>query len=259
MVHSSKYGIKGQIDASVEVTTVAGDDGARTLMPLEIKSGREYMAHNAQVVLYTFLMKERYPSADAAGMDSGLLVYLKSRRTLGVPVVPMELSHIVKGRNRMARHLALGTLPPLHGDGWKCSKCFQVGVCALYHAAVEQGSRESFSSPEAFDEQTQHLSAQHRAFFRKWEYAVSCEEADDVRKRHQLWTVPGPEREAAGSCFARMELLPRSWAAAGASDAAAPDKTKRAFARFDSDAEYRERFGFLRAPLPQIAVAAGDR
>lgn len=62
---SPTYGLKGKVDASVQVTIkedkVAGKKTSWT-MPFEIKTGRSTggSEHRAQTMLYTLLMAERY-------------------------------------------------------------------------------------------------------------------------------------------------------------------------------------------------------
>lgn len=66
-IWSPTYGLKGKIDASVqvliqkEVMGTPGDTCSWT-MPFEIKTGRAVgvLEHRAQTMLYTILMAERY-------------------------------------------------------------------------------------------------------------------------------------------------------------------------------------------------------
>ena len=61
-VWSPKYGLKGNIDATVQV--VMQDSGVeRTLtVPFEVKTGRNSssISHKAQTALYTLLLSDRY-------------------------------------------------------------------------------------------------------------------------------------------------------------------------------------------------------
>jgi DNA replication ATP-dependent helicase/nuclease Dna2 len=71
-IWSPTYGIKGKIDASVQVLILqesrspTGNPASGTLcswtMPFEIKTGRTVgvLEHRAQIILYTILMAERY-------------------------------------------------------------------------------------------------------------------------------------------------------------------------------------------------------
>ena len=60
-IWSPKYGLKGMIDATVEVTMQDGNDENRLTVPLELKTGRNSTAaHKAQTALYTLLCSDRY-------------------------------------------------------------------------------------------------------------------------------------------------------------------------------------------------------
>lgn len=60
-VWSPIYGLKGMIDATVQVAMKDGH-GDRTLtVPLELKTGKfSNAAHKAQTALYTLLLSDRY-------------------------------------------------------------------------------------------------------------------------------------------------------------------------------------------------------
>ena len=61
-VWSPRYGLKGNIDATVQVV-MQDKDASRTLtVPFEIKTGRNNSSasHKAQTALYTLLLSDRY-------------------------------------------------------------------------------------------------------------------------------------------------------------------------------------------------------
>lgn len=60
-IWSPRYGLKGNIDATVQVAMQDGQ-GERTLtVPLEVKTGKHAnVAHKAQTALYTLLCSDRY-------------------------------------------------------------------------------------------------------------------------------------------------------------------------------------------------------
>lgn len=60
-IWSPMYGLKGNVDASVQVF-MRDESGERTLtVPLELKTGRAVnISHQAQTALYTLLMSDRY-------------------------------------------------------------------------------------------------------------------------------------------------------------------------------------------------------
>jgi DNA replication ATP-dependent helicase Dna2 len=61
-VWSPMYGLKGNIDATVQVT-MQDETGERTLtVPFEVKTGKNTTSasHRAQTALYTLLLSDRY-------------------------------------------------------------------------------------------------------------------------------------------------------------------------------------------------------
>jgi DNA replication ATP-dependent helicase Dna2 len=56
------YGLKGNIDATVQVNMSDGDYEKTLVVPLEVKTGRSNTneGHRAQTALYTLLLSDRY-------------------------------------------------------------------------------------------------------------------------------------------------------------------------------------------------------
>jgi DNA replication ATP-dependent helicase Dna2 len=114
MVWSPKYGLKGMIDASVQVRL----GHSNTIMPLELKTGKgttgqAALEHRAQVILYTLLMSDRYMQ----DVGAGLLFYLHTNQTQGVGVRHADLAGIMIRRNDLATNLLSASstqlLPPM--------------------------------------------------------------------------------------------------------------------------------------------------
>lgn len=66
-IWSPRFGLKGKLDASVQVILDGKDNSSdrKLSMPLEIKTGwRASMEHRAQTMLYTVLMEERYGESE---------------------------------------------------------------------------------------------------------------------------------------------------------------------------------------------------
>ena len=61
-VWSPMYGLKGNIDATVQVTMRDGQDEKTLTVPFEVKTGKNNSnaAHKAQTALYTLLLSDRY-------------------------------------------------------------------------------------------------------------------------------------------------------------------------------------------------------
>ena len=61
-IWSPKYGLKGNVDATVQVVMRDGDKERTLTVPLEVKTGKNHSnaAHKAQTALYTLLLSDRY-------------------------------------------------------------------------------------------------------------------------------------------------------------------------------------------------------
>lgn len=61
-IWSPIYGLKGNIDATVQVTCREDEMEKNLVVPLELKTGRRdtNQSHRAQTALYTLLLSDRY-------------------------------------------------------------------------------------------------------------------------------------------------------------------------------------------------------
>ena len=61
-IWSPMYGLKGNIDATVQVTCREDEMEKNLVVPLELKTGRRdtNQSHRAQTALYTLLLSDRY-------------------------------------------------------------------------------------------------------------------------------------------------------------------------------------------------------
>lgn len=61
-IWSPMYGLKGNIDATVQVTCREDEMEKNLVVPLELKTGRRdtSQSHRAQTALYTLLLSDRY-------------------------------------------------------------------------------------------------------------------------------------------------------------------------------------------------------
>lgn len=69
-VWSPMYGLKGNVDATVQVVYDDGRDHKTLTIPLEMKTGRKdtSFSHRAQTALYTLLLSDRYGMFSQAGL-----------------------------------------------------------------------------------------------------------------------------------------------------------------------------------------------
>jgi DNA replication ATP-dependent helicase Dna2 len=165
-VWSPMYGLKGNIDATVEGNLIdhPGRPGKKLVLPFEVKTGRttQSPAHRAQTALYTLLLSDRYD----VGVTAGILYYLESSSIYRVAPPIREVRQMIQQRNRMAtyifraRHPHQNTfsdqpdvlasqliegsdLPNLLKAPFKCTKCYAQQACFTYHAMKENGTAET--------------------------------------------------------------------------------------------------------------------
>ncbi|RKP27096.1 hypothetical protein SYNPS1DRAFT_13204, partial [Syncephalis pseudoplumigaleata] len=240
-IWSPTYGIKGVVDASLEIayTTVKqrrASTGRVAIVPLEVKTGRasNYIAHQAQTLLYTLLMSDRYNQPIA----SGLLYYLKSGTTKWMAVKQHEIRSMVISRNELAHYMVDATrLPAVQRNMYKCQRCFAVDACAIYHKALEQGTSDSFGVGHVFDERTGHLTVAQADFLRQWDRLITMEEQEMNRFKGEIWSMSSEERESMGRCLGQLQI-DTSFETEQAGDAKLRDKLGRyryRFVRMTSD------------------------
>ncbi|GFP90454.1 DNA replication ATP-dependent helicase/nuclease dna2 [Phtheirospermum japonicum] len=152
MAWAPKYGLKGMIDASV----------------------RSAMEHNAQVMLYTLLMSERY----MMNIEHGLLYYLHTDQTQGISVRRSDLVGLIMRRNELANDLLKALtnqqLPPMIQNPNMCRNCRHLSICTIYHKAYG-GNAEGSGLGDVYDSLVSHLTITHTVFLKKWERLIDLE------------------------------------------------------------------------------------
>lgn len=208
-VWSPTYGLKGNIDATVEVL-MQDEQGERHLtVPFEVKTGRNTSnaSHRAQTALYTLLLSDRYDIE----VIYGILYYLETSNIARVPAIRNELRHMVMQRNELAGYVRERLqLPPMLQNPHKCGRCYAKTTCFLYHKLGEDGTTESAGVKEKFDEVVRSLKPPHQQFFKKWDDLLTKEESELLKFRRELWTMLSHEREKLGRCFAEVVIEPGS-------------------------------------------------
>ncbi|KAL1599589.1 DNA replication endonuclease-helicase Dna2 [Paraconiothyrium brasiliense] len=210
-VWSPMYGLKGNIDATVQVT-MQDDQGERTLtVPFEVKTGKNTSnaSHVAQTALYNLLLSNRY-DVDVA---YGILYYLETSDTSRIPAIRNDIIHMIIKRNELACFVRDRIeLPEMLKEDHKCGKCYAQEACFLYHKLVEdgQGGRLNKKAKERYDELVQDLKPSDQEFMKKWDELLTKEESDMMKFRRELWTMLSTEREKLGRCFSNVILEPES-------------------------------------------------
>lgn len=210
-IWSPMYGLKGNIDATIQVVMkTPADDVVHTLaVPFELKTGKKDSneTHRAQTALYTLLMSDRYDIS----VTCGILYYLETSKTFRIESIRNEIRHMVIQRNELACYVHEKLdLPPMIRKQHLCRSCYARVPCFTYHRLVENGDGESSGLNEAFEQAVDHLKPQHQEFFRKWDFLLTLEERDTMKFRRELWAMLSQERESVGRCFSNVVIEPGS-------------------------------------------------
>jgi DNA replication ATP-dependent helicase Dna2 len=202
-VWSPMYGLKGNIDATVQVTMKDGPRQRTLTVPFEVKTGKNATSnHQAQTALYNLLLSDRYDIEIAYG----ILYYMENSKTIRIPAIRHELRQMIMQRNQLACHVRERSvqLPPMKRSTNTCGNCYAKVPCFIYHKLADDGDAETSGVKGKFDEVVQHLTPAHREFFLKWEDLLTKEEKESQKLRRELWTMLSSEREKAGRCFGNV-------------------------------------------------------
>lgn len=202
-VWSPLYGLKGNIDATIQVSIRNSQEKRTLTVPFEVKTGKNVSEnHQAQTMLYNLLLSDRYDIE----IVYGILYYMETSLTKIIPAVRNELRHMIKQRNQLAVYIRERSvqLPPMKKSKHVCGKCYAQSSCFVYHKLADDGDGESSGVKDKFDQVVQHLTLKHKQFFLKWEDLLTKEEKESQKLRRELWTMLSVEREKVGRCFANV-------------------------------------------------------
>lgn len=202
-VWSPMYGLKGNIDATVQVTMKDGEKERTLTVPFEVKTGKNpSAAHRAQTALYNLLLSDRYDIEIAYG----ILYYMETSETIRIPAIRHELRHMIMQRNELACFVRErnAQLPPMLKRESLCNRCYAKVPCFIYHKLADDGTGETSGMKQKFEEIVKHLSPRHKEFFLKWDDLLTKEERESLKFRRELWTMVSSEREKLGRCFSNV-------------------------------------------------------
>ncbi|KZL84995.1 dna replication atp-dependent helicase dna2 [Colletotrichum incanum] len=209
-VWSPMYGLKGNIDATVQVTMRDGKDVKTLTVPFEVKTGKHANSnHMAQTALYNLLLSDRYD----LNIVYGILYYMETSQTMRIPTIRHELRHMIMQRNQLACHIRERSvqLPPMKRSKNMCGKCYAKTSCFTYHKLADDGDGETSGMDKGFDEVVKHLTPKHQEFFLKWENLLTKEEKETQKLKRELWTMVSQDREKVGRCFSDVIIEEGSW------------------------------------------------
>lgn len=188
------FGIKGIIDVVIEAQL---NDGGKYVIPLEIKTGREYLSNRAQVSLYTLLIKQRYE----VDCFYSSLVYTKLHQCYLNAIKYNDFKLLVNIRNELAQYLvyAVTDLPPILQRS-SCERCFNLEPCMVLNKLTENGrAEESGIEVEMYQNITSHLNKPlYREYYQHWDRLITKEEGLMNFSKTDLWRSTAEYREANG-------------------------------------------------------------
>lgn len=204
-IGSPIFGIKGKIDATITAKFENKKMKGQYMIPMEIKTGKEYIYHHAQASLYSLLFKDRYDK----NIDSYLLVYTKEKVTKKCNIRISELRSLVNLRNRVSNYIKDNLkLPPLVKNS-NCDRCEIRSACMTLNHLTENGTKEeSGIEEELYEAITRDIfeNDSYRKYFQHWDELISKEEDVMGRAVKELWTIPAEDQEFQGKCFSGMTI-----------------------------------------------------
>lgn len=200
---SPVYGLKGIIDVVIEAQL---SDNRKLVIPLEIKTGRQYESNNAQVALYTLLIRQRY----GINCYNTSLVYTKLHECY-LHTLKNDFRYLVNIRNELVQYLvyAVTDLPPIVQRA-SCERCFSLAPCMVLNKMVENGTaEESGIEKEMYEEITSHLDKKiYTEFFNHWDMLITKEEGLLNFARTDVWRHTSQYREEnGGNCIGNLRAV----------------------------------------------------
>lgn len=195
-IWSTKYGLKGNIDATLQV--INPKDSTLSVMPFELKTGKrtDVLSHRTQMMLYSLMLSDKYNRK----ISNGMLTYLTTSKSEVLETKPHERNSVIQGRNLLVQALGDPDLPPVVKNSSMCSRCSAAETCMVYHKAVEGGDSKSAGVGTLFSEKTEHLKPAHVKFIKKWEDIIAIEDANSCKNSNKdIWTHTVATRVESGS------------------------------------------------------------
>ena len=242
LVWSPVFGLKGKIDATVEV--LQQEQGKPQLSAMELKTGKtmgfSHVSHRAQISLYSLLLSDRYDD----NINQGLLSYIQcpgvvnetnhnknnelfknSSNSWGsrqaeehdvfVTAERSEIVGLMMARNRLAPFMnweaKFGALPEvLTGRKEICKRCFYNDSCLIQYKLNNEGSPDSMANGPGMDlyrEKTAHLVEEDARYYQRWSSILLREQKEATKNISWIWSRSAHDCEADGNCYADLALL----------------------------------------------------
>ncbi|XP_027196108.2 DNA replication ATP-dependent helicase/nuclease DNA2-like [Dermatophagoides pteronyssinus] len=222
-IWSTKYGFIGKIDLSLEVIIEDKNNMTKysNLIPLELKTGRHSFSssHMGQVILYSFIMTDKYVNYKSSG---GYLLYLKDdAKTEHIPTNHNVFRDLILLRNKFVRFYdKLGIIdetnkkdlvmkgPATLNSERTCRRCEHNLDCSLIYRCFDQSLFDNPNDSHFSSTITAHLKGREMEFFSNMlelleierQFCMASEEFVD------FWNFRSEECEKFGIGLSKMKI-----------------------------------------------------
>ncbi|EPY53742.1 DNA replication endonuclease-helicase Dna2 [Schizosaccharomyces cryophilus OY26] len=204
-IWSPRYGLKGNIDATVEALLKNTSGETLTLtVPLELKTGKyiNNISHFAQSLLYTLLVSDRY----SIEIKKALLCYLENSSLIDLEASKSQIRGLLIARNTLAQHNIRRSLPTMLKSEHQCKRCYAINECFLYHKAFENGNSETSGVKDLWNSIADQIGGFELQFFKKWEKIVTQEENLTLKRKGEILTTDLYELETLGKSLCGLTI-----------------------------------------------------
>lgn len=224
-IWSTKYGFIGKLDLSLEVNLVDQTSlvRSRSLVPLELKTGRSSHSfqHIGQVILYSFIMADKYPNLKPS---DGFLLYLKDE----CKTEPIKCNHnvfrdLIILRNNFVQYYDRLSVISSKNDEFvfkgpepttserKCLNCEHLLDCSLVYKCFDSKNLPSVNF-ELSNKTTSHLSNEDLEFFSKMISLLEIEKQYCVAQDDSVhfWNLRSEDCEFSGIGLSKIKISAQS-------------------------------------------------
>lgn len=223
-IWSTKYGCIGKIDLSLDVIVEDKNNMTKysNLIPLELKTGRHTFSpsHMGQVILYSFIMTDKYVNYKSCG---GYLLYLKDEaKTEHIQTNHNVFRDLILLRNRFVRYFdRLGVAidernkkdlimkgPETLNAERICSKCEHNLDCSLIYRCFDQNLYDNPNDSHFSSTVTSHLKGREMEFFSNMLELLEIEKqfCMSSEKLIDFWNYRSEECEKSGIGLCKMKI-----------------------------------------------------
>ncbi|OTF76208.1 DNA2 helicase-like protein, partial [Euroglyphus maynei] len=223
-IWSTKYGFIGKIDLSLEVIIEDKNNMTKysNLIPLELKTGRHTFStsHMGQVILYSFIMTDKYVNYKSCG---GYLLYLKDEaKTEHIPTNHNVFRDLILLRNKFVRYYdKLGVIdetnkkdlmmkgPETLNAPRICSHCDHNLDCSLIYRCFDKNLFENPNDNSHFSSTvTTHLKGREMEFFSNMLESLEIERQFCMASEEfvDFWNYRSEECEKSGIGLSKMKI-----------------------------------------------------